>query len=163
MLGVLTLRLTAEAQDSAETLSHHFQFTVTQQAHPSFNAKYTGQNSLLPTAEDLMSVTSTLFLGTRLWKGSEIYFNPEMVGGNGFSSTTGIAGFPNGEMYRVVVVPGPLVVRGNTTASRVSEAARLIEVDEIIPVCDRWRVAALAVAVACRPRFHPVKVIGGVE
>jgi high affinity Mn2+ porin len=89
------------AQDSSETLSYHFQLTVIQQAHPSFNAKYSGQNSLLPTAENLLSITSTLFLGSRLWRGGEIYFNPEMVGGNGFSSTTGIAGFPNGEMYRV--------------------------------------------------------------
>jgi high affinity Mn2+ porin len=101
IIAIFALRLIVDAQDSAETLTHHFQFTVIQQAHPSFNAHYTGQNSLLPTAENLMSVTSTLFLGTRLWKGGEIYFNPEMVGGNGFSSTTGIAGFPNGEMYRV--------------------------------------------------------------
>lgn len=89
------------AQDSIETLSHHFQLTAIQQAHPSFNAKYTGRNSLLPTAENLMSVTSTLFLGSRLWQGSELYCDPEMICGNGFSSTTGIAGFPNGEMYRV--------------------------------------------------------------
>ena len=69
----------------------------------------------------------------------------------------------NGEMYRVVVVPGPLVVRGQTTASRVNVTSRVIEVDEIIPSADRWRVAALAVAVACRPKFHPVRVIGKVD
>ncbi len=101
VLTILLLRLCADAQDSVETFTHHFQFTATQQAHPSFSAKYTGRNSLLPTAEDLLSITSTLYLGSRLWHGGEIYFNPELVGGNGFSATTGIAGFPNGEMYRV--------------------------------------------------------------
>jgi hypothetical protein len=69
----------------------------------------------------------------------------------------------HGQMYRVVVVPGPLVVRGKTTASRVMHAAKVIEVDEIIPASDRWRVAALAVAYACRPKFQPVRVIGAVD
>jgi hypothetical protein len=30
-----------------------------------------------------------------------IYFNPEMAGGQGLSSTLGIAGFPNGETFEV--------------------------------------------------------------
>ena len=91
----------AYAQDSSETVSYHFQFTGIQEWHPAFSAKYTGRNSLLPTPENLLSITSTLYLGSRLWKGGEIYFNPELAGGSGFSSTTGIAGFPNGEIYRV--------------------------------------------------------------
>ncbi|HUI09966.1 MAG TPA: carbohydrate porin [Bacteroidota bacterium] len=89
------------AQDSTEALSTHFQLTVVQQAHAPFRAEYTGKNSLLPTAENVLSVTSTLFLGTRLWKGGEGYFDPELAGGEGVSGTTGIAGFPNGEIYRV--------------------------------------------------------------
>jgi hypothetical protein len=69
----------------------------------------------------------------------------------------------HGQMYRVIVAPGPLVVRGKTTASRVVHASRVIEVDEIIPASDRWRVACLAVAYACRPKFQPVRVIGTVD
>jgi hypothetical protein len=73
----------------------------------------------------------------------------------------------NGATYRIVVTPGPLVVRGETTASRVRHRERIIEVDSIIPASDRWRVAALAVAYACRrrrrPRFHPVRVVGAVD
>jgi hypothetical protein len=69
----------------------------------------------------------------------------------------------HGRMYRVRIVPGPLVVRGKTTASRVVHQTRTIEVDEIIPACDRWRVAVLAVAYACRPKFPPVPVIGSVD
>jgi high affinity Mn2+ porin len=89
------------AQDSAETSSYHFQLTGIQQAHPSFEARYTGNNSLLPTSENLLSVTATLFLGRRLWEGGEVYFDPELQAGSGFSSSRGVAGFPNGEIYRV--------------------------------------------------------------
>lgn len=46
-------------------------------------------------------MTATLYIGRKLWQGSEIYVDPEMSGGNGFSSTKGVAGFPNGEVYRV--------------------------------------------------------------
>jgi len=42
-----------------------------------------------------------MFFGARLWKGASAYFNPEISGGNGFSKTLGVAGFPNGEVYRV--------------------------------------------------------------
>ena len=101
LIAVLFVTHETPAQDSSETMSYHFQFTAIQQSHPSFSAKYTGRNSLLPTGESLLSITSTLFLGSRVWKGGEIYCNPELTGGSGFSSTTGIAGFPNGEIYRV--------------------------------------------------------------
>jgi len=79
----------------------HFQNTVIYQFHPAFHASYSGQNSLSPSFEDPLSVTATLFLGVKLWHGAGIYFNPELSGGAGFSQTTGIAGFPNGEVYRV--------------------------------------------------------------
>jgi high affinity Mn2+ porin len=58
-------------------------------------------NSLNSSEESKTSLTSTFFLGRKLWKNSEIYFNIELAGGEGFSGTTGAAGFPNGEVYRV--------------------------------------------------------------
>jgi high affinity Mn2+ porin len=79
----------------------HFQMTVLAQYHPYFKAKYSGKNSLDTNAESTLSVTSTLFLGTRLWKGASAFFNPELSGGSGLSHTLGVAGFPNGETYRV--------------------------------------------------------------
>ena len=79
----------------------HFQFTTVTQAHPSFDAAYSGQNSLSPDSEHETTVTATLFLGLRTWKGGELYVNPEMSGGKGLSQTFGIAGFPNGEAFRV--------------------------------------------------------------
>lgn len=81
--------------------SIHAQTTVINQFKPVFSVKYSGPNSLLPTQEDKTSITSTLFLGARLWKGASIFFDPELAGGYGLSETMGIADAPNGETYRI--------------------------------------------------------------
>jgi high affinity Mn2+ porin len=47
------------------------------------------------------SFTATAFLGRRLWKNAGIYFNPEVAGGSGLSKALGIAGFVNGETFRI--------------------------------------------------------------
>lgn len=88
-------------RDTSETWSYHFQYTGIEQIHGSFAAQYSGRNSLRNDRESSFSVTTTLFVGRKLWTGGEVYLDPEMSGGSGFSSTTGIAGFPNGEIYRV--------------------------------------------------------------
>jgi len=81
--------------------NYHFQLTVLPQYHPAFKAGYSGENSLQKCEESTVSISATLFLGMRLWKGAQVYFNPEVSGGKGFSQTRGVAGFPNGEVYRV--------------------------------------------------------------
>ncbi len=81
--------------------SLHFQSTVISQQHPGFHAKYAGRNSLDSTDEFHSSVSLTLFFTARLGKSTLVHFDPELSGGEGFSQTTGIAGFPNGEVYRV--------------------------------------------------------------
>ncbi|MBN9381381.1 MAG: carbohydrate porin [Chitinophagaceae bacterium] len=103
----LTILQTSAQSNGADELlkdsgwSYHFQFTGIVQGHPTFHAPYNGQNSLKPEHERAYSVTSTAYLGRRLWKGAAIYFNPEMAGGKGIGSTLGIAGFPNGETFRI--------------------------------------------------------------
>lgn len=79
----------------------HFQNTIIHQYHPSFHAKYSGLNSLNSESEANTSITSTMFFGARLWKGASAFYNPEISGGGGFSQSLGIAGFPNGEVYRI--------------------------------------------------------------
>jgi high affinity Mn2+ porin len=79
----------------------HFQNTEVSQQHGSFNAPYSGQNSLSPSGDNQTSTTTTIFAGFRLSKNTELYLNPEMSGGSGFNKTQGIAGFPSGEIYRV--------------------------------------------------------------
>ena len=80
----------------------HFQTTVITQKHLPFKAAYSGVNSLADTSEPAAtSLTATLFLGRKLWKGAAIYFNPEVAGGRGLSSALGVAGGLNGETFRV--------------------------------------------------------------
>ncbi len=96
--------LSAKAQTDTlkqQRFNLHFQQTIITQTHPGFGADYTGDNSLSPFHETATSLTTTLFGGAKLWKGAEAYFNPEMSGGAGFSKTLGVAGFPNGETFRV--------------------------------------------------------------
>jgi high affinity Mn2+ porin len=84
-----------------EKVSYHLQITLVGQHQLPFNSPYVGTLSLVPDEKLRMSVTSTMFLGTRLWKGGEVFLNPELSGGRGLSATSGIAAFPNGEVYRV--------------------------------------------------------------
>lgn len=79
----------------------HFQATYIYQYKPAFNADYSGQNSLKTAEEKDNSITATLFLGIRLWKGAELYINPEIAGGSGLSGAYGMAASTNGETFRV--------------------------------------------------------------
>ncbi|EHQ26927.1 carbohydrate porin [Mucilaginibacter paludis] len=87
--------------DSTEKWNSHFQLTVIDQSHPSFKSPYSGTNSLTSDSEEALSLTTTLFIGRKLWKGAAVYFNPEVSGGSGISSARGIAGFSNGETFRI--------------------------------------------------------------
>src|SRR4029077_4908102 len=44
---------------------------------------------------------ATLYVGARLWRGAELYANPEIDQGFGLSNTLGVAVFPSGEAYKV--------------------------------------------------------------
>lgn len=100
LLGIVKMTL---AQDTTkqDPYMFHFQQTIITQYKPPFNAPYSGKNSLSPLAETQSSITTTFFTGIKLWKGAEAYFDPELSGGAGLSQTLGVAGFPNGETFRV--------------------------------------------------------------
>ena len=88
--------------DSVAPWSLHYQFTNIVQSHPSFKSKYSGRNSFKSTAENgVMSISSSLFLGRKLWRGASLQINPEISGGVGMSNALGIAAFPNGEVFRI--------------------------------------------------------------
>ena len=93
----------ARGEDRPEQQSFeiHYQATVATQAHPGFPAAYSGPHSLSSDAESATSVVMDVFLAARLWPGAELYFDPELSGGRGLSSTLGVAAFPSGEVYRV--------------------------------------------------------------
>ncbi|OCX52210.1 porin [Mucilaginibacter sp. PPCGB 2223] len=103
---ILFACLSAKAQlnytaDSTEKWSQHFQLTVIDQSHNAFKAPYSGDNSLSPAHEEALSITTSLFFGHKLWNNASIYFNPEVSGGSGVSEARGVAGFPNGETFRI--------------------------------------------------------------
>ncbi|TPG64440.1 carbohydrate porin [Hymenobacter nivis] len=87
--------------DEADNWSVHFQQTVIQQWHNDLSPRYAGDHSLQARENAKLSLTTTLFLGRRLWKGAAIFFNPEVAGGSGLSGATGIGGAPNGETFRI--------------------------------------------------------------
>ncbi len=97
------LKVNGQLVDTAKNnrFSIHAQTTVINQYKPAFSAKYTGQNSLIPQEENKLSVTSTLFCGSRLWQGASIFINPEIAGGSGLSGSLGVAASTNGETYRI--------------------------------------------------------------
>ncbi|MDP4270106.1 MAG: carbohydrate porin [Bacteroidota bacterium] len=97
----LHAQILSNANDSAQSWNFHIQNTIIKQYHPAISSKYSGENSLNKNSENTLSNTGTIYLGAKLWKGAEGYLNTEISGGSGFSKTTGIAGFPNGEVYRV--------------------------------------------------------------
>jgi high affinity Mn2+ porin len=101
ILSIVTKFAAAQDTLKSQRFNLHFQQTIITQYKPGFSAPYTGANSLLTGEETQTSLTTTLFGGARLWKGMEAYFNPEMSGGAGLSKTLGVAGFPNGETFRV--------------------------------------------------------------
>ena len=86
---------------SFKNYSLHAQATIVPQYHFNFNAPYSGQNSLLPSEAAKTSLTATAYLAYRPFMHTYLVFNPEAAGGSGLSKTLGIAGFPNGEVYRV--------------------------------------------------------------
>ena len=79
----------------------HGQSTFVTQYHPGFHAAFSGPNSLDPQAQARETFDLTLFGGLRLWRGAELWVNPEVDQGFGLSNTLGVAGFTSGEAYKV--------------------------------------------------------------
>ena len=98
--------------DEPTCISVHGQATFVTQGNFPFRSPYQGTNSFVWSHNLATSVTATLFLGARIWDGGEIFFNPELAGGQGLSGVFGIADFPNSEITRVgVVQPTPYIAR----------------------------------------------------
>lgn len=90
----------------------YWQATSIGQYHDAIRSPYESTFSLASHAEGEASITSTLYLGLRLASNTQLYFDPELAGGRGFSGTNGIANFPNGEMPRVATAtPKPYIAR----------------------------------------------------
>jgi high affinity Mn2+ porin len=89
-----------------------YQATSVGQYHGTFRSPYSGLYSLQNYTERDVSLTTTLFLGIRLSPSTQLYFNPEIAGGRGFSGVSGLANSSNGELPRVAsATPKPYLAR----------------------------------------------------
>ncbi len=87
---------------ASRSWSLHAQLTAIAQGHPAFRALYSGVNSLKNGAEPAaVSLTSTFFAAKRISPNGQVIADAELSGGSGISATRGMAGFPNGETYRI--------------------------------------------------------------
>ncbi len=89
-----------------------WQATSIGQYHGTFHSPYEDAFSLQDYPERDVSLTTTLFFGLRLDQNSQLYFNPEIAGGRGFSGVNGLANSSNGELPRVAsATPKPYLAR----------------------------------------------------
>ena len=83
----------------------HLQSTVSGQGYPAFPAQYSGANSLTPGAQIKDTVSGDFMGGVRLWQGAKVFGDIVVWQGYGLSNTLGMAGFPNGEAFRIGKTP----------------------------------------------------------
>ncbi|MBV8892614.1 MAG: hypothetical protein JO266_11700, partial [Acidobacteria bacterium] len=89
-----------------------WQATSIGQSHGTFTSPYEGPYSLQDYPEHTVSLTTTLFFGLRFDQNTQLYFNPEIAGGKGFSGVNGLANSSNGELPRVSsATPKPYLAR----------------------------------------------------
>lgn len=96
-----------------ESWNLYYQATSIGSTHGGFPSPYSGPFSLQARREAEVSLTTTLFLGVRLARNTQLYVNPEVAGGRGFSGVNGLANQYNGELPRVgIATPTPYLARG---------------------------------------------------
>jgi high affinity Mn2+ porin len=101
-LAAYLLPANAVADDDPDAIaSINGQVNFIEQYHPAFRAPYSGQNSLDPGSRGDETFAVSVIAGLHLWNGAEAYADPEVDQGFGLSRTVGVAGFPNGEAYRL--------------------------------------------------------------
>lgn len=94
-------QIASPAQATQEPWNVLGQFTNVTQMNLPFRSPYAGQNSLNPNFHSSETTDLTLFAGMRISNGGELWVNPEIDQGFGLNNTTGVAGFPSAEAYKV--------------------------------------------------------------
>jgi high affinity Mn2+ porin len=91
----------ARAALGTQSINFHAQFTGTWQGYPAIRSPFQGTNSLPAGGEGRETVDATFYAGFWLWKGAELWINPEIDQGFGVGDTHGAAGFPSAEAYKM--------------------------------------------------------------
>ena len=84
-----------------DDLAFHAQATATWQGYPAFSAAYSGPKSLPSAGQSAEIADIDIFAGYRLWRGAELWFNPEVNQGSGLNGTAGVVNFTNNEAYKI--------------------------------------------------------------
>jgi high affinity Mn2+ porin len=92
--------LSAPTAPEVDGWALHSQTTFAGQYALPFHAPYHGINSLDSNA-GRETWDATLYIGRQLWQGAEVWINPEIDQGFGLAETHGVAGFTNGNAYKV--------------------------------------------------------------
>jgi high affinity Mn2+ porin len=100
----LPLVTKAPAAPDLDTVNLHGQTTFVWQGYPAIRSPFEGVNSLPHGGQGRETTDLTLIAGVRLWRGAELWINPEIDQGFGFANTHGTAGFPSGESYKLGAV-----------------------------------------------------------
>ena len=161
LIPALLLSLTSRAQygpDIAARASFgnpgpwsvHFQVTTVDMGHFAFPAKYTGPNSMVDTPEhNITSLTTSFFIGRKLWKGGAIYYNPEVSGGRGLSHATGMAGFPQRGKPFAIGDPSPVVYTARAFFQQnipLGHTGYIIQEDDVNQVRDSIPIKRLTIS-----------------
>jgi high affinity Mn2+ porin len=99
--AVAPLVTKAPAAPEVDVVNFHGQTTFVWQGYPAIRSPYMGLNSLPGGGEGRETTDATLFAGVRLWKGAELWIDPEIDQGFGFNNTHGVAGFPSAESFKL--------------------------------------------------------------
>ena len=91
----------ADAPAAPETWAVHGQLTNIWQYHPEFRSPYQGANSLDHLEHVNETTDADLYAGLSLWKGMEVWVDPEINQGIAPSDTLGVAGYVNGDGAKV--------------------------------------------------------------
>ena len=91
----------APAAPDNDLVNFHGQATFVWQGYPAIRSPYQGPNSLPHGGQGRETTDATLFAGVRLWRGAELWFNPELDQGFGIGNTHGAAGYPSAEAYKL--------------------------------------------------------------
>ena len=91
----------APATPDLDDVNFHGQTTFVWQGYPAFRSPFAGTNSFPGGGEGRETFDATLFAGVRLWRGAELWINPEIDQGFGLADVHGSAGFPSGEAFKL--------------------------------------------------------------
>jgi high affinity Mn2+ porin len=84
-----------------DNINFHGQTTFIWQGYPAFHSAFAGPNSLPSGGEGRETWDVTLYAGVRLWRGTELWVDPELDQGFGLDTTHGVAGFTSAEAYKL--------------------------------------------------------------